>query len=302
MTTNQLEFAKIQETGRHNRVTERHEHRDVESRRISANAAALQAATSQQSLAETRRHNVETENINWFTSRENVSELQRHNRASEALSAWQNQIDEQYKKDYIGVQQRNAAVAERQANVSERNASTNWYNALTQARVAETQESNAYTNRLQHYESVRHNKASESLGYSQLSESVRHNQATEGIQSRQASVAERNALVNWGNLLETRKQTQVSKQIANAKQSEAETASQRASDYSREVTTREQMVNLQQQELEKDWYRAHTDRANAWTGGIRNISSAVESGTRAMRNITGLFQSLGGDKDEQKKK
>lgn len=289
MTSNQLEFAKIQETGRHNRVQEKHEHRDVESRARTARASELQAQSSWFSAQEAKRHNVEQEAVNWFTGREQISELQRHNRATESLSKWQTEIDQQYKRDYIGVQQRNATVAERTATVAERNASTNWINALTSSRQADISKQVADTREGELRETMRHNKLSESLASGQLAESVRHNVAQEGLVAQQNQTAARNALTSWANLLETRKQTGISSRQTDIRQQEADISGTRAKSYADEVSTKQLMVELQQAELEKEWYDARTRRGSAIVGGVRDISSALNNTARALTTIGGIY-------------
>lgn len=154
MTANQIRYGEHLETKRHNRVSEVHEHGRVLAEQEKARAATTTAETGRSVLAESIRHNQETERQNWWNIQNQRVEEQRHNRETEGVQWYNAGVDERYKSRTAAVQERNAAVNERQASVGERQASVAERNARTNERNVQ-------------------------LGYSQLAESIRHNSTME---------------------------------------------------------------------------------------------------------------------------
>lgn len=232
MTANQISYARQREEARHNRVSERHEHRDVESRRISALAADSQAATASARLAEDTRHNQEGERINWFATQEEAQERRRHNMTTEGTELFKAQTDRESKLGQLLVSQRQVATQERQATSRERevgvqerqlelnrrdtqsratqayasllgaqasglNAQASMQQASAALKQAETAQMREFTNQSALSESIRHSKAVEMetarANRTKEQEVARHNVQQEAIDVMKANAAETQA-------------------------------------------------------------------------------------------------------------
>lgn len=179
MTRNQISFAELKETQRHNRVSERHEHQDVRSRSMQASAAmrqadssAYQALTNWQKLEEEKRANLARE-----------LEMHRANVAQE------------------GIQSQTAAAQTLNASIRERELFESQRSHMAQEGIQTTSLA----------ETIRHNRVGESLnqqqigvGYAQvaanryatdvqaktasnaLAESIRNHKALEAVSTSQA--------------------------------------------------------------------------------------------------------------------
>lgn len=207
MTANQIAYAKHLEERRHNRVSERHEHQDVLTRRQVAD-------TGWYSAREAARHNVEQEKINWWDKRTGHAETQRHNLEDERTKLFSANALRDYQINQSEALLRQAATSERQAQVAEENARTNARNATTReselAASIQAVNKNVGLGYSQLSEAIRHSKRQEYLDAGKTmfttAETVRHNMATEDISQRnadinqqQVDVAKRNAAVNERN-------------------------------------------------------------------------------------------------------
>lgn len=230
MTANQIAYSKHLEEARHNRVSERHEHYDTRTRRMTA-------ITGAKSLEETQRHNTETERLNWWTATESqrhnqeverqnwwnmqttAAENRRHNTVTEAQRSLEIENDSQYKRDTAWAQQMQASAAMRRAETAQYDAETSRMNAETNSRNATTRENELaasisavrqnvgvqYANiaeQRRHSQAVesetaQHNRTSEMLGVDQMwrttEETVRHNQAMEKTNQYNAETNRMNA-------------------------------------------------------------------------------------------------------------
>lgn len=194
MTANQIALAKVREEGRHNRVSERHEHIDVRSRQRTALANSLNAET-----------NARNATTNWWAAQESA----RHNLATERVSEYSAKALRDYQLSQSEALLRQAAVGERQASVAERNAFSTERQAAVSERqvgVAEKDLANKYrssvANELNAQSSSRQaavaemlvgvrnreiaanlmmNQRQVALGYEQLAEQARHSKASERI-------------------------------------------------------------------------------------------------------------------------
>lgn len=179
MTANQINYARQREDARHNRVSERHEHGQLEVAQRTVAAKELETEISKLRQQEEGRHNREQERINWWSTTENVAETQRHNKESEN-QGWAN-IDTQRRHTERSdtTAERQAAVAERTATTAERQLALNAIDtqsrriqagaAVTQANAGMQQAVNAAGS---------------------LAESIRHNQVVEGESHRANVVSE----------------------------------------------------------------------------------------------------------------
>lgn len=119
MTANQINYARLNEDRRHNSVTEveaaRHNRR-------SEDASFYTGGAAYAGVAESRRHNVEQEAINWYTA-QNLGNLQQA-QASKATSE-------------VGVEEQKANESQRHNEATERQAmhaqdETNRHNRITE--------------------------------------------------------------------------------------------------------------------------------------------------------------------------
>lgn len=140
MTANQLRYAELRESNRHNTTTE----------------------------GETKRHNVQTENIGFGT----LSEQRRHNVA------------------YEGIQ---SALASETARHNRESEGINWFTA---ANLGVLQSAQAEKTQSEVGEVQRHNIATEGIQSGQLTETGRHNLAMEDYYSGSLSETERHNKVN----------------------------------------------------------------------------------------------------------
>lgn len=234
MTTNQIAYNKHLEEKRHNLVTESHEAQDVISRQITAQAASSQAATAANRLTEDQRANREKERVNWF----NAQETARHNLRLEDLSQYSTdkstaetryrtdtearlkEVDQQLKREEIGVESHKAQsqrisslASELAARASMFNANTNKQNLAELIRhntevESETKRSNMNSElirALNQAENVRHNVQQESLNAERntndytLGQRQQDTNAENAISNRiSALAAEKNAATNRG--------------------------------------------------------------------------------------------------------
>lgn len=193
MTSNQIKFAQHKEDVRHNLVSERQKVRDQEIGLITAEAARSQAATAAARQKEDYRHNIQTENINWWSTQNQLAETNRHNTESERVAWGQLAADTSYKQSTAKSQARQATVAERNASVNESALQVQRYNANT-ARMnvgvgyaqaaasqlgAEAAKLNADTRQSELAETIRINSLRQD-------ETVRHNEVQESISSQEA--------------------------------------------------------------------------------------------------------------------
>lgn len=188
MTSNQIAYAKHREEARHNRVQERHEHRQTD-------ALASQAETARMRAVEEGRHNLEQERTNWWSAQEQG----RHNLRTEDINFMTGSSQVRYQGAMGVAALRNAASSERQAAVSERNAYVNERNAAVNERLASVSE-NTLAETIRHNgvfeaETSRHNVMQEQLESSRLAEIRRSNLSNEGIARSQVALG-------YGNLAE----------------------------------------------------------------------------------------------------
>lgn len=200
MTRNQIALAAHKEVVRHNRVSERHEHRDVVTRERLADASVSQA--------ESAARNATT---NWWLAQE----TQRANQAKEQETLRHNVTTEQLQSYGLMTQ---ASAMQDQARAALRQAAAAEINAAT--RQSELAESIRHNQAFEQYqvdslkETTRHNKSSESIGYAQvaesrrsamaqesisrsrLSEDIRHNMVGEDVARSQAINAARQTTIN----------------------------------------------------------------------------------------------------------
>lgn len=171
MTYNQIEYAKHQESKRHNQVVEAQGERDVSSRAITARAAETQAQVADRRQQEDSRHNRETEMINWFSANQDAIYRDRAGRAALTQAG-------------AAVTSSTAALITAGANVSQ--AQTREREAEIRAQEADTKQYQAATERV------------ESSGRNlermfSILETRRHNLVTEGQGSANVNISARRA-------------------------------------------------------------------------------------------------------------
>lgn len=195
MTANQIAYAKHLEERRHNRVSERHEHRDVESRSLTAAANWWQASTASKRAVEEGRHNRAEEERNWWLNRAATAETQRHNEAQEYLQGIQAAETRRHNESQEGVAWfsanalrnyqlnqseallRQAAVAERNADSQTRIAASNEQQARAALLNAMTNQRNADTRLSELAASIGMNSARVAADYASIAESQRASMA-----------------------------------------------------------------------------------------------------------------------------
>lgn len=280
MTANQIAYAKHLEESRHNRVSERHEHADVQTRRMGAEtnwfAAQAKASNDSRVTDESIRHNRATEDYNRWQTQFTTAELTRHNQAMEnvqylnalesqrhnqeqertqfysanALREFQlNQSEALLRQAYTS--ERMAAAAELNAKFSGQQASASLKQAEASLRNAAVNETNARTRQNELAASIAMNSAQVGLGYSQLAESKRAHMQAEITQARNVT----------GTLSETRRHNEAMESINS---SQAGTARMNAHTNQRNASTNS--------------YNAKTQRGNAVTNAIGTAVNAVKVG------------------------
>lgn len=268
MTANQIEYAKHLETGRHNRVSERHEHQDVQSRRMTAEANQRNATTNWFAAQEQQRHNYNTESATFAAN----AELVRHNMESEKVAGLQASETARHNKAtertalYGAINQatywnRTASAKLQEIGVAQRNADTNRMQAESAKMQAHAAATNAATRQSELAESIRRNSldynarmANVNLGYGQLSELNRSNVVREMETARHNVEAEKVAT----------SQAMSSARQADAAKQNAETGRTKA--------------NI-------DRYNATSNRINAYANVGRAAGSVISG---VARSLTGL--------------
>lgn len=278
MTANQIAYAKHREDVRHNRVSERHEHRDVQSRELQAKSAWSQAGTAQIRAEEDARHNRETESAQWWMNRATITEQQRANQEKERISWYDAMSNDAYRRSTAQAQHRTVDVAERNAltawhklGVDELNARTAAYKAEQTARTADAQARANEIRSAELAETIRQNKAWLGFNYANLSETGRTHRANESIQSAyNAAVTAESRRHN----VESEK-VATSQAISAAKQAAA--ATQNAYTNSRNASSNQQNANTREAELEVQRKNATSNRINAVANAGRTVISGVRS-------------------------
>lgn len=131
MTYNQIEYAKHQESRRHNQVVEAQGERDVASRAITAQAAQTQATVADRRQQEDSRHNRETEMINWFSANQDAIYKDRTGRAA-LTQAGAAVTSSTAALISASAAQSQAATREREADIRQQEADTKQYQAATE--------------------------------------------------------------------------------------------------------------------------------------------------------------------------
>nr|AVX53394.1 putative ORF1 [Marmot picobirnavirus] len=239
MTRNQIALAELRESHRHNVVSERHEHKDVQSRTSQAASAKLQAETAARqatinwwSAQEQARHNLVGEQVDFLkygslaalqqkqgdaalttasasavqaeTSRNSLLESIRHNTAIESLT--QAQQSEMHRANV-------ASESARAKELRERIRSAKASESLTGAQIAESR---------------RHSTTMEALSGSELAESIRHNAALENVSKSQATSTRMSARAEQQRAISDATRASASKEQAEAATSQAKSADLRA--------------------------------------------------------------------------
>lgn len=257
-----------------------------------------------QQLQETKRSNLVNESLtakrdqNTFTlGMLNYSETQRHNLAYEAE-----------------VSRHNRAVEDNAARTLELTA----IDVQTRQQQAATQRYAAETQRIQALEQQRHNKATESFSYAQLSEQSRHNKATEAVAWSQAYEIARHNVASEGisnaQVIELRRHNTASEfmqyKSIGVSQQQADTAQFRA-DTDRFVASYQQPVASSQAALNeqrtaesyastqytkgkgtREWINTGVNVISSTvdmaTGIVDSFSRAVTAGSNALRSFSML--------------
>lgn len=152
MTANQIKFAELREQQRHNRVSERHEHRDVNSRRLSAESAW-----------ETAQANSRNATTNWFSYLEQA----RANKAQESLKA---QSQEETARHNVEMESQGRSTISEQVRHNFETEGINWFNATQTQRNAERQSSASLIQ-------AENARDANDIRRSELSETIRRNSA-----------------------------------------------------------------------------------------------------------------------------
>lgn len=261
MTANQIKYAEHKENARHNVVMEGEEKSRTQSQALTSQANWWQAATAsarleedsrhnrrsefftQQQLSETYRSNLANESIKLKQHQESV----RHNQASEEVDWFKANTQDRYNQAMLKINQLGAEAQMRAAQAREASALASSMQADAALKRLAVEEKNSAiryaellesqrANKAREVENTRHNKASESLGYydvtrqtglgySRLSEDIRHNMANELVSNINAQANMRNAYTNRLN--------------ARTKQGELNVSRRNAESREREVAARE---------------------------------------------------------------
>lgn len=244
MTANQINLAKVREEARHNRVSERHEHEDVASRRLSANASYLtaqaqdrNATTNWWAAKEQGRHNLETERVSAYSA--------------DALASFQLKQGEALLRQAAVAEReadtrvREALVKERQASVAERDLANRYRSSVAQQTQAEVAKQNTQIRRDELAASILANQRQVALGYSQLAESKRHAQAVESETMRANMATEGiNATRNEIQSRYNRQMYSLGYMNATSQRTTAEAAKQQSTAAAKNATTNERSLNL----------------------------------------------------------
>lgn len=207
MTANQINYAKVLEDTRHNKVTETQKLQELGVLDRQATTAERQAAVAELRQREDQRHNQQQEAINWWQATEPLKETARHNRVVEEQNA--SQIASQI--------QLNAAQSEatlRQAGAAEKRAGADVTRAYAALQSAGASQLGAQASML-------------GASASQAQVMVRESELAEAIRKNMAAQEEIN---RHNRILESQQSYQnVSGRIAaNAQASQADTAKHRA--------------------------------------------------------------------------
>lgn len=226
----------------------------------------------------------------------NLAEMSRHNQVFENETARHNRATEAQALESLGIQRQKVQVDAFNAETNRYNADTNRLNAQVYRDMQTTQQYDAETRRLSYGESVRHNKASEGLGYSQLAEARRHNVASEGLQAQyQGEMMRHNRASEAVDFSNARARMQDA--ATNAKV--ARTQARRLQlDQSIGQSTiglneaRKSQVETQTgyygQENVRAWIGTGTDVANAGSNMLRSVGSFANDVSRSFRNIISM--------------
>lgn len=131
MTYNQIEYAKHQESKRHNQVVEAQGERDVASRAITAQAAQTQATVADRRQQEDARHNRESEMINWFSANQDAVYKDRAGRAA-LTQAGAAVTSSQAALTSAGAAMLQAQTREIEAEIKQQEADTKQFQAATE--------------------------------------------------------------------------------------------------------------------------------------------------------------------------
>lgn len=277
MTQNQIRYAEHLEQSRHNRVAEKHEHYDVyENKRITAESAARGAEAKQ-----------EANRVNWFsaqeqqrahlaqeaeTRRSNIareSETLRSNLAKETQNAVANEISRQH---YVN-----------QDEATFRRLDTEWNQLENQRNLTA--------------ETIKHNRAVESLTAAQQAETRRANMANE-------SIAKSNIGLGYSQLAEASRTHRANEQISSASQqatqrlqeaqgraviSQALSASKQASAAETRASASVVQAGSSVRQSEAAQSQAESARRNATSNRINAISGAVRTGSEVASSIMKLL-------------
>lgn len=249
MTANQIAYAKHLEESRHNRVSEVHEHQDVQTRKRAAE-------TGWYSARETARHNVEQEKLNWWDKQTGHAETQRHNKEEERTKLFSANALRDFQINQSEALLRQAASSERQAQVSEENARTNALNARTRQNELAA--------------SIQAVNKNVGLGYSQLAESQRHNVKQEHTEVGKVLFP----------TVETIRHNQAVEEVSRR---QADIAQQQADVAKRNATVNERNVAAREAEVETGKYNAKSQRITAVSGAASNTANAITRGMVALR-------------------
>lgn len=252
MTRNQIEFHKMMETRRANRVTE-----DITRTR---DERSHQVALGQ--LAELGRHNKEQERQGQIA----LDETSRHNLASES-----------HARDVLAEQQRHSMVQEAETNRSNiaREIETNRANLAHEAetrrsnlsREQETRRANLAAEALRSAElaeMAKYHASSINLGYANLAETSRANKANEAERLR----------TNLAHEIETNRsniRSEELRQQANDETRSHNTAIERAE--ARKIGLEQQRLQQSQQRIDSENLRRGFQNARDVTGMLQSISS-----------------------------
>lgn len=253
MTANQINYAKHKEEVRHNLISERHEHQDVQTRRQQARTAQFTAQENQRhnqeqeainwwSNRETQRHNQEQEATNWFNVRTVTGETERHNRQTELLQQQNQESEMAYRRDSAWAQMIQASATGRANEIAAKQAQIQENRAESERMNAETNRMNATTRQNELAASISAVRQNVGLGYAQISETTRHNQAQEAETStHNRNVEHETQTNNWLLRVEDQRHNlateSVAQQNATSAASQAASAKKQADAASRNATS-----------------------------------------------------------------
>lgn len=226
----------------------------------------------------------------------NLNEMSRHNQAFENETARHNRATEAQALETLGIQRQKVQVDAFNAETNRYNADTNRLNAQVYRDMQTTQQYDAETRRLSYGESVRHNKASESLGYGQLAESRRHNMASEGLQSQyQNEMIRHNRASEAVDFSNARARTQDAATNAKVARTQARRLkldqqigqSTIGVNDARKSQIEEQTKYYGQENL-RAWIGTGTDVMNAGSSALRSFGSFANDISKSFRNIISM--------------